>query len=225
MNYQKSIILVKGARIFEFEKIVDRLQQKTHETVLEIDLDALVHNLNFYRSCLKPETKLMIMVKAFAYGSGSAEVASLLQFHRVDYLAVAYADEGVFLREKGIQLPIMVMNPDLASFDKIVQHKLEPELYNFRILYEFLDYLDLYFPQVQHYPIHLKIDTGMHRLGFETSELNDLCSLIQQRFLGKLQVKSIFSHLAGADDAMLTKSFPGNRSIFLSKVLLKYKIL
>ena len=197
-----AVILVKGARVFGFERIVEKLQHKTHGTVLEINLDALVHNLNYYRSCLHPKTKLMIMVKAFAYGSGSAEVASLLQFHRVDYLAVAYADEGVFLRQKGIHLPIMVMNPELASLDKIIQFRLEPELYSFRILRQFLEHLDMHFPHIQDYPIHLKIDTGMHRLGFEVSETDELCTLIRERFPGKLNVKSVFSHLAGADETI-----------------------
>ena len=133
-EFNNEVILVKGARLFEFEKISKAIQQKAHETVLEINLNALIHNLNYYRSKLKPTTKMMVMVKAFSYGSGSFEIANALQFHRVDYLAVAYADEGVELRESGINLPIMVMNPEEQSLDTIIKHKLEPEIYSFRVL-------------------------------------------------------------------------------------------
>ena len=132
--FQNESILLKGARVFEFEKISNLLQQKTHETVLEINLNALVNNLNFYRSLLDKSTKIMVMVKAFSYGSGSFEISNILQFHDVDYLAVAYADEGIELRKAGISLPIMVMNPDAQSFEALLQNNLEPEIYNFRIL-------------------------------------------------------------------------------------------
>jgi alanine racemase len=133
-SFANESILLKGARIFGFERITEALQQKTHETVLEIDLNALVHNLNYYRSKLDPGTKVMAMVKAFSYGSGSFEIANLLQFHQVDYLTVAYSDEGVELRKAGIKLPIMVMNPDEESFDTMLKYQLEPEIYSFRIL-------------------------------------------------------------------------------------------
>ena len=195
-KFKNEVILVKGARVFEFEKIVHAFQQKVHGTVLEVNLDALVHNLNYYRSKLKPETKLMVMVKAFAYGSGSFEVANLLQFHRVDYLAVAYADEGVMLRENGITLPIMVMNPSPDSFTKIKQYNLEPEIYSLELLNAFLDATE----KNTSYKIHLKLDTGMHRLGFVEEDFDALFTLL--RHYPQVQVVSAFSHLAGADEAL-----------------------
>ncbi|OJJ13997.1 bifunctional UDP-N-acetylmuramoyl-tripeptide:D-alanyl-D-alanine ligase/alanine racemase [marine bacterium AO1-C] len=201
----KAVILIKGARRFRFEQLVLQLQQKVHGTVLEIDLDALVHNLNYYRNRLQADTKLMVMVKAFAYGSGSAEVAHLLQFHRVDYLAVAYADEGVFLREHGITLPIMVMNPGEDTFDKLLQYDLEPELYSFRILEAFIHFL---IDRGQSSRIHLKIDTGMRRLGFTPEEIPELLAFLSQQTktnvtpLQLVEIASVFSHLAGADDAI-----------------------
>jgi Alr-MurF fusion protein len=197
-SFQNALILIKGARVFQFEQIVKRLQQKTHGTVLEINLDAIVHNLNFYRSLLQPTTKIMVMVKAFAYGSGSAEVANLLQYHRVDYLGVAYADEGVFLRQNGIHLPIMVMNPNPDTFQQLLDYQLEPEIYSFKILNEFLSYC--YEVNKKDFKIHLKIDTGMHRLGFLPDELPNLIKILEQQLPWHAQVATIFSHLAGADD-------------------------
>jgi alanine racemase len=192
-------ILLKGARIFGFERISHALQQKSHETILEIHLDALVHNLNYYRSKLLPGTKTMAMVKAFSYGSGSAEIAGMLQFHRVDYLAVAYADEGVELRKAGITLPIMVMNPEEESIDLLFQYKLEPEIYNNRVLGMFEKAIgenegDPMIP----IPVHLKIDTGMHRLGFDPSEVDSLVEELKNK--PELQVQSVFSHLAASED-------------------------
>ncbi|MEJ8803612.1 bifunctional UDP-N-acetylmuramoyl-tripeptide:D-alanyl-D-alanine ligase/alanine racemase [Pontibacter sp. H249] len=195
-RFRNEVILVKGARVFEFEKIVHAFQQKVHGTVLEVNLDALVHNLNYYRSKLQPGTKLMVMVKAFAYGSGSFEVANLLQFHRVDYLAVAYADEGVLLREHGITLPIMVMNPSPDSFAKIKQYNLEPEIYSLEILQALLNTAAAGVT----YKIHLKLDTGMHRLGFVKEDFKLLFALLLQH--PQVQVVSAFSHLAGADEAV-----------------------
>ncbi|GAA4456679.1 bifunctional UDP-N-acetylmuramoyl-tripeptide:D-alanyl-D-alanine ligase/alanine racemase [Nibrella saemangeumensis] len=191
---QDSVILVKGARSFSFERIVNRLQRKVHGTVLEINLDALTHNLNYYRSKVGTGTKIMVMVKAFAYGSGSAEVAQLLQFHRVDYLAVAYADEGVSLRQNGIDRPIMVMNPAPETFRTLVEHNLEPELYSARVLKEFGD-----FATTGAVKIHLKLDTGMHRLGFLPNDLPDVITYLKAR--PNLRVASVFSHLVGADEA------------------------
>ena len=199
-----SVVLVKGARPFQFEKIVHRLQQKVHGTVLEINLDALTHNLNYYRNKVGAETKIMVMVKAFAYGSGSAEVASLLQFHRVNYLAVAYADEGVALRQSGITLPIMVMNPDRHTFDSLLEHGLEPELYSRKILQAWLDYLDSRAVAAESTPppgVHIKLDTGMHRLGFEEHDLDWLAEKLPQN--PRLKVRSIFTHLVGADEGQL----------------------
>jgi Alr-MurF fusion protein len=202
-NFHNALILIKGARVFQFEQIVKRLQQKTHGTVLEINLDAIVHNLNFYRSLLAPSTKIMVMVKAFAYGSGSAEVANLLQYHRVDYLGVAYADEGVFLRQNGIHLPIMVMNPNPDTFQQLLDYQLEPEIYSFKILNEFLNYCREV--TKKDFKIHLKIDTGMHRLGFAPREMADLIAVLEEKMPWHAHVASIFSHLAGADEAIHTE--------------------
>jgi alanine racemase len=191
-------ILLKGARVFGFERITEALQQKTHETVLEIDLSALVYNLNYYRSKLDPGTKVMAMVKAFSYGSGSFEIANVLQFHQVDYLTVAYADEGVELRKAGIKLPVMVMNPDEESFDSMLKYQLEPEIYSFRIL-KMLDAALLRLsPTSQPVGIHIKIDTGMNRLGFAPAEVDELMSQLKDRT--HIRVKSVFSHLAASDN-------------------------
>ena len=190
-------ILLKGARVFGFERITESLQQKTHETVLEIDLSALIHNLNYYRSKLDTGVKVMAMVKAFSYGSGSFEIANILQFHQVDYLTVAYADEGIELRKAGIKLPIMVMNPDEESFDAIIKYQLEPEIYSFRVLKMLeasLLKLSVNSPPVG---IHIKIDTGMHRLGFDPLEVDELINQVKGR--SHIIVKSVFSHLAAAD--------------------------
>ncbi|MEZ4902677.1 MAG: alanine racemase [Spirosomataceae bacterium] len=194
--FRHSLILIKGARTFQFERIVHRLQQKAHGTVLEINLDALTHNLNFYRNRVGTDTRIMVMVKAFAYGSGSAEVAQLLQFHRVAYLAVAYVDEGVILRQNGIELPIMVMNPSLSTFDKLLEYELEPEIYSHKILDEWLNFTIGKTETIP--PIHLKIDTGMHRLGFSEGDLASLWQKLAQNPL--IKVASVFSHLAGADE-------------------------
>lgn len=195
-QFRNELVLVKGARVFGFEKIVQAFQQKVHGTVLEVNLDALVHNLNYYRSKLASGTKLMVMVKAFAYGSGSFEVANLLQFHRIDYLAVAYVDEGVSLREQGITLPIMVMNPSPDSLAKLHQYSLEPEIYSLELLRDFLETAQ---PGIG-YKIHLKLDTGMHRLGFTGDDFDELFSLLEQH--PQVRVVSTFSHLAGADEAL-----------------------
>jgi len=200
--FRNESILLKGARIFEFERINQLLQQKSHETVLEVNLNALVHNLNYYRSLLKPGTKLMAMVKAFSYGSGSFEIANALQFHRADYLAVAYADEGVELRKAGISLPIMVMNPEESGMEAILQYNLEPEIYNFRTLQMLEKALKSYKTQSDsQIPIHLKIDTGMRRLGFENSDLINLCERIKMS--PQISVQSVFSHLVGSDNPEL----------------------
>ncbi len=190
--YQE-VILVKGARTFAFEKIVSRLQRKVHGTVMEIDLGSLVHNLNFFKSRLKPTTKVMVMVKAFAYGSSSPEVANVLQYHKVDYLGVAYADEGIDLRKNNISLPVMVMNPTEDSFDSLLTFNLEPEIYNFKIFHALIRYLGN-----RPCTVHLKLDTGMHRLGFEKQDVLEVINLLKQHT--NLYVASIFSHLAGADE-------------------------
>jgi alanine racemase len=199
-SLRSATVLVKGARVFRFEKIVQLLQQRVHGTVLEVNLDALVHNLNYYRSKLRPTTKVMVMVKAFAYGSGSFEVANLLQYHRVDYLAVAYTDEGVALRQNGITLPVMVMNPSAQTFTKLIQHRLEPEVFSLSQLRELLDFLAVNHPGHAPVPIHLKLDTGMHRLGLEPSELDEACRLLAAH--EQVRVATVFTHLAGADEAL-----------------------
>jgi len=201
-SFRNESILIKGARIFEFEKINDLLQQKSHETVLEVNLNALVHNLNYYRSLLNPGTKLMAMVKAFSYGSGSFEIANALQFHRADYLAVAYADEGVELRKAGISLPVMVMNPEESGMEAMLQYNLEPEIYNFRTLQMLEKAIKSYkSDNDRQIPVHLKVDTGMHRLGFEPADIESLCERINAT--PGLIIQSVFSHLVGSDDPSL----------------------
>ncbi|HEY4800951.1 MAG TPA: bifunctional UDP-N-acetylmuramoyl-tripeptide:D-alanyl-D-alanine ligase/alanine racemase [Bacteroidia bacterium] len=205
-NFSNETILLKGARVFGFERISQALQQKAHETVLEINLNSLVHNLNYYRSKLAPGTKTMAMVKAFSYGSGGFEIANVLQYHHVDYLAVAYADEGIELRNAGITLPIMVMNPEEPSYDAMIKHHLEPEIFSFRVLKLFEDAVKRHLTtntkgEASKYPIHLKLDTGMHRLGFEEKEVNELAVRIGNSKM--LEVRSVFSHLAGSDEEAL----------------------
>jgi alanine racemase len=197
-TFRNQTILLKGARIFEFERINRLLQQKVHETVFEINLSALVENLNFFRSKLKPATKVMAMVKAFSYGSGSFEIANILQFHQVDYLAVAYADEGVELRNAGIRLPVMVMNPEEYAFDLMIKYQLEPEIFSFRALQMLEKAIRRnQLPQNKPVKIHLKLETGMHRLGFQEEELEEIARRINANPL--MEVQSVFSHLAGSD--------------------------
>ncbi len=197
-RFQNESILLKGARVFEFERIGQALQHKAHETMMEINLDALILNLNYYRGKLDNGTKLMAMVKAGSYGVGSFEVANALQFHKVDYLAVAYADEGVELRKAGIKTPIMVMNPDEESFDGIIGYNLEPEIYNFRVL-EMLEKAIRrnIIPRNKPVKIHLKVDTGMHRLGFEEKDVEIVTERIKAN--PRMYLQSVFSHLASSD--------------------------
>ncbi len=197
LNFFEETILLKGSRVFQFEKISKRLEQKMHQTFLEIDLNALRHNINIYRQQLMPGVKMMCMVKAFSYGSGSFEIASLLQHAGVDYLGVAYADEGVELRKAGIRLPIMVMNTEEAGFENMLQHQLEPELYSFKILGSFHEFLQQ--QNITGYPVHIKVDTGMNRLGFEPEEIAELTTFLQNA--GTFKVVSVFSHLAGGGEA------------------------
>ena len=198
MHFHNESILLKGARLFEFEQISHLLEEKIHQTVLEINLNAITHNLNTYQQLLNPGVKLMAMVKAFSYGSGGFEIANLLQFHQVNYLAVAYADEGVELRKAGITLPIMVMNAEEITYDVLVQHNLEPELFSFGILSTFEDYLMR--NGINDYPVHIKLDTGMRRLGFEQKDIAELCGRLQSTSVFKIQ--SVFSHLAASDSVL-----------------------
>jgi alanine racemase len=197
-DYVKRAILIKGARDFRFERIVSAFQQQTHDTVLEINLNALAHNLRYFKSKLPTATKLMVMVKAFGYGSGAEEVASLLEFNKADYLAVAYTDEGVELRKTGISLPVMVMNPERSSLSTLIRHKLEPELYSFRTANNFLQALQAA-DVTEPYPVHIKIDTGMHRLGFIAEEMHDLCAWLDVN--KQMRVASVFTHLAASDNS------------------------
>ncbi len=195
-NFREEAILLKGSRNFQFERISSALEEKTHRTVLEINLNALVHNLNYFRSKLKPETKIMVMVKALSYGSGTFEIANILQYQRVDYLGVAFADEGVALREAGIKTPIIVMNPEESSFELMLKYQLEPEIYNFRILEQFINELEK--ANLKDYPVHLKLDTGLNRLGFLKSETLLLIEILKET--KTIKVATIFSHLAGSED-------------------------
>lgn len=188
-------LLIKGARTFGFEKIVNELIEKTHETVLEINLDAITHNYNYYRSCLKPETKMMVMVKAFGYGNGSYEIAKLLMHLKADYLGVAFADEGVELRKAGITLPIIVMNPEQSAFPTMITYQLEPEIYSLEVLKAFLKVAHIH--NVYQYPIHIKLNTGMNRLGFEEEHIDLLLKILSRTNM--IRVQSVFSHLATSD--------------------------
>jgi alanine racemase len=196
LTFGNETILIKGARIFEFEKIVALLEEKTHETVLEINLNAISHNLNFYKSKLKSATKLMVMVKAFGYGNGGFEIAKILEHYKIDYLGVAFADEGIALKNAGIHLPIMVLNPENTSFSAIIQHQLEPEIYSLKGLHAFIQIAKKH--QLVDFPIHIKIDTGMHRLGFESEQITELIAILHQN--KSVKVKSILSHMATSDD-------------------------
>lgn len=196
IDFEEETILLKGARVFKFEQISRLLEQKIHQTVLEINQSAVVHNLKQYQKLLKPETRLMAMVKAFSYGSGSFEIASLLQFHKVDYLAVAYADEGIDLRESGISLPIMVMNPEEDSFEAIVHYNLEPDMYSLELFNAFDIFLKK--KRLVDFPVHMEIETGMNRLGFTLPEVS---ALTEQLAGSSFHVRSVFSHLAASEDA------------------------
>lgn len=192
---RRSLVLIKGSRSYGFERIAEHLAQKVHETTLEIDLGAMVDNLNYYRSMMAPTVKTVCMVKAFAYGAGFYEIAKTLQDHRVDYLAVAVADEGEQLRKAGITANILVMNPELSAFKTMFENNLEPEIYSFTLLEEMIRACER--EGYMHYPVHIKIDTGMSRLGFRPDEMPRLIERLQ----GQTAVipRSVFSHLAGSD--------------------------
>ena len=195
-SLHNSTILLKGARKFGLERVAKLLYRRQHETVMEVNLSALSHNLDYYRSRLQPQTRVMAMVKASSYGAGTVEVAAALQRSHADYLTVAYADEGVELRRNGITLPIMVMNPEESSFDDIIRHGLEPDVYSFRILDLLNRHAALYETTIS---VHIELDTGMHRLGFGESDIAELIKRLRQCAV-RIHVSSIFSHLAGSDD-------------------------
>ncbi len=196
LNFNNETILIKGARSFQFEEIVSLLEEKTHETVLEINLDAINHNLNYYKSKLADDVKIMVMVKAFGYGNGGLEIAKLLEHNKVNYLGVAFADEGISLKNGGIKLPIMVLNPESTSFPSIIQYKLEPEIYSIKGLNAFLKIARE--KNLKDFPIHIKVDTGMHRLGFEDNTIDELIATLKGN--STVRVQSILSHLATSDD-------------------------
>jgi alanine racemase len=196
LDFNNETILIKGARSFQFEEIVSLLEEKTHETVLEINLDAITHNLNYYKAKLASEVKIMVMVKAFGYGNGGLEIAKLLEHNKVNYLGVAFADEGIALKNGGIKLPIMVLNPESTSFPSIIQYQLEPEIYSIKGLNAFLKIARE--KNLQDFPIHIKLDTGMHRLGFEDNNIDQLIAALKGNTTVKVQ--SVLSHLATSDD-------------------------
>jgi len=195
-SFKNETILIKGARSFNFDEIVVLLEEKNHETVLEINLDALTLNYNFYKQKLQNTTKIMVMVKAFGYGNGGYEIAKQLEHLKVGYLGVAFADEGIALRKAGITTPIMVLNPEISSYKAMIAYNLEPEMYSVSGLTSFIELAKE--KNLNGYPIHLKMDTGMHRLGFEKSEVSELISLLKHNNFVK--VTSVFSHLAASDN-------------------------
>lgn len=197
LTFSNEAILVKGARTFSFEKVIDVLQLRSHRTILSVSLPALTHNLNYYRSFISPHTKVVAMVKAMCYGLGDVELISELQYHHIDYLAVAYTDEGVSLRKKNVKLPIIVLGAEGESFEMMIHYHLEPEIFNFYSLNEFEKALTRH-PEIKNFNIHLKIDTGMHRLGFRKEEIAELVARIQRN--PQLHIASVFSHLAAAED-------------------------
>ncbi len=196
-SIRNEVVLIKGARNFHFEDISDLLELKVHETILEINLNALIDNLNYYRSKLRPDTKIVCMVKASAYGAGSYEIAKTLQDHRVDYLAVAVADEGSELRKAGITSSIMIMNPEMTAFKTMFDYKLEPEVYSFHLLNELIKAAEK--EGVTNFPIHIKLDTGMHRLGFLPEEMPELIKRLKSQTA--VIPRSVFSHFVGSDSS------------------------
>ncbi len=221
LKFFNEAILIKGARPFAFERISRALQKKSHQTTLHINLNAIEHNLNFFRSKLAPETKIMVLVKAFSYGNGSSEIANLLQYQKIDYLGVAFADEGIALRNAGIYLPIMVLNPELTGLEQLTEYHLEPEISSFDLFQKF--YNILLKERINSYPIHIKINTGMNRLGFDPSEIEEL--LLQINNIPEIVIRSVFSHLASADDPdddeftrYQIKTFDETSSLLLEKI-------
>ena len=196
LNFRDEIILIKGARIFQFERIDHLLALQAHQTVLEINLNSIAHNLKQYQQLLNPTTRIMAMVKAFSYGTGSFEIASFLQFHKIDWLAVAYTDEAVELRKSGINTPIMVMNAEENSLEELIQYNLEPVIFSFRLL----ESVDRYLKKegIQQFAVHLEIETGMHRLGFEQKDIPELIQFLKA---SSCKVQSVFTHLAASEES------------------------
>jgi alanine racemase len=197
INVRDEAVLIKGARSFKFERVVQALQLKTHQTILQVDLSAIIHNLHFFKKLLHPETKIMAMVKAMSYGLGDAELINELCYHQVDYLAVAYADEGIVLRKRNITRPIVVLGAEATGFDLIIRYHLEPEIFNLFYLKELIATLQNY-PEVVNFPIHIKVDTGMHRLGFDEDEIDEMLQIVNA--CPQLKIASVFTHLAASED-------------------------
>jgi alanine racemase len=192
--FKDCVVLVKGSRKFGFERITQELQLKSHQTRLEIDMNALVHNLNHFRSMLHHNVETMVMVKALSYGIGNIEIARLMQFHKADSLAVAFIDEGMELRSAGIHLPIMVLNPDPSGFASLIDHRLEPEVFSLSILKALHKYLRV--RGISSFPVHLKLDTGMHRLGFGEEDLEEAIPWLRKP---EFRLASVFTHLAASN--------------------------
>jgi alanine racemase len=212
-KFKDEIVLIKGSRSFHFENITEALEKKAHETILEVNLDAIVHNYKTYRSMLAGKTKMICMVKAFGYGVGSFELAKTLQDHGCDYLAVAVADEGKDLRKEGISIPLLVMNPELSSVNLLFEYSLEPEVYSLQLLDALIK--ESARRGITSFPVHIKIDTGMHRLGFDVEDIPLICSRIKGQT--GLLVRSVFTHLAGSDDPELD-SYTGYQIDTFNKV-------
>jgi len=198
IDIKDEAVLIKGARSFRFERIVQALQLKTHQTTLQVDLTAIVHNLHYFKKLLKPETKMMAMVKAMSYGLGDAELINELCYHQIDYLAVAYTDEGVALRKRNITQPIIVLGAEATGFEQMLRYNLEPEIFNLFYLKELINTLQNY-PQIKSFPIHIKVDTGMHRLGFDEEEIDEMLRWIKN--CSQIKIASVFTHLAAAEEA------------------------
>jgi len=214
VNIRDEAVLVKGARSFRFEKVVQALQLKTHQTILQVDLAAIIHNLHFFKKLLNPETKIMAMVKAMSYGLGDAELINELCYHQIDYLAVAYADEGIALRQRNITRPIIVLGAEATSFDLMIRYHLEPEIFNLFYLKELVSTLQNY-PEVDSFPIHIKVDTGMHRLGFNEDEIDEMLQRISD--CSKIKIASVFSHLAASEDV--------KEDLFTREQIRKYEMI
>jgi alanine racemase len=210
-DFRNEIILLKGARLFQFEMIAHLLEEQIHQTVLEVDLDAISNNINEFRRCLNQGTKMMAMVKAFAYGAGPAEIAAVLEYQRIDYLAVAYVGEGVELRNAGVTMPIMVANPDPSSVDMMINYSLEPEIFSFRSLERFIAAASRH--GLINYPVHVKIDSGMHRLGFMPDEVPEMSKIFKNTDV--LRIMSVFSHLAASDDPKFDEQTHRQASVFM----------
>jgi alanine racemase len=197
VNIRDEAVLIKGARAFRFERVMQALQLKTHQTTLRVDLAALVQNLHYFKKLLQPETKIMAMVKAMSYGLGDAELINDLCYHKVDYLAVAYTDEGITLRKRNITQPIVVLGAEATGFDLMIRYHLEPEIFNLFYLKELISTIENY-PEINNFPIHIKVDTGMHRLGFDEEEIEEMLQLVTAS--PKFKIASVFTHLAASED-------------------------